>query len=77
MLEPLTKSPYTYKLVDDFAWNFDDSHENNAESIFELLIDNVGGTDVWGDEDINASQTNTRPKEYAAPEAAGWYGGYS
>lgn len=74
VLEPLTKSPYTYKLVDDFAWNFDDSHENNAESIFELLIDNLGGTDLWGDgENNNSTQTNTRPKEYAAPEAAGWY----
>ena len=74
VLEPLTKSPYTYKLVDDFEWNFDDSHENNAESIFELLIDKVGGTDLWGNgENINSTQTNTRPKEYAAPEAAGWY----
>ena len=33
-LEPLTKAPYTYKLVDDFTWNFDEEHENNAESIF-------------------------------------------
>lgn len=74
ILEPLTKSPYTYKLVEDFAWNFDDVHENNAESIFELLIENVGGTDLWGNgENVNSTQTNTRPKEYAAPEAAGWY----
>ena len=73
MLEPLTRSPYSYKLV-DFAWNFDDTHENNAESIFELLIDPVGGTDVWGDgENINSTQTNSRPKEYAAAEAGGWF----
>lgn len=74
VLEPLTKSPYSYKLVDDYAWNFDDIHENNAESIFELLIDPVGGTDLWGNgENMNSTQTNTRPKEYAAPEVAGWY----
>lgn len=74
VLEPLTKSPYTYRLVDDFAWNFDDTHENNSESIFELLIDKLGGTDLWGDgENLNSTQTNTRPKEYAAPEASGWY----
>lgn len=74
VLEPLTKSPYTYKLVDDFSWNFDDSHENNVESIFEILIEPVGGTDIWGDgENLNSTQTNTRPKEYAAPEASGWY----
>lgn len=73
-LEPLTKSPYTYKLVDDFNWNFDDAHENNAESIFELLIEDIGGTDIWGNgENINSTQSNTRPKEYAAAEVGGWY----
>ena len=74
MLEPLTKAPYTYRLVDDFAWNFDVAHENNEESIFELLMEPVGGTDIWGNgENINSTQTNTRPKEYAAAEVGGWY----
>lgn len=74
VLEPLTQSPYTYRLVDDFAWNFDEAHENNDESIFELLMEPVGGTDIWGDgENMNSTQTNSRPKEYAAPEASGWY----
>lgn len=73
-LEPLTKAPYTYQLVNDFDWNFDDAHENNAESIFELLIEDVGGTDLWGNgENINSTQSNTRPKEYAAAEVGGWY----
>ncbi|MEG0462293.1 RagB/SusD family nutrient uptake outer membrane protein [Bacteroides sp.] len=73
ILLPLTKAPYTYKLV-DFDWNFDDIHENNAESIFELLIEDVGGTDLWGNgENINSTQSNTRPKEYAAAEVGGWY----
>lgn len=74
VLEPLTQSPYTYRLVEDFSWNFDEMHENNAESIFELLMEPVGGTDIWGDgENVNSTQTNTRPKEYAAAEVAGWY----
>ena len=74
VLEPLTQNPYTYKLVEDFNWNFDDTHENNAESIFELLIEDVGGTDLWGDgENINSTQSNTRPREYAAAEVGGWY----
>lgn len=74
VMEPLTKGPYTYRLVDDFDWNFDDSHENNAESIFELLIEDVGGTDLWGNgENINSTQSNTRPKEYAAAEVGGWF----
>ncbi len=73
-LAPLTSSPYTYQLVDDFSWNFDEAHEHNAESIFELLMENVGGTDIWGNgENIQSTQSNTRPKEYAAAEAGGWY----
>lgn len=74
-LEPLTKSPYTYRLVDDYGWNFDDTHENNEESIFELLIDYYsGGTDIWGNgELINSAQTTSRAREYAAPCAQGWY----
>jgi hypothetical protein len=74
VLEPLTKAPYSYKLVSDFSWNFDEAHENNAESIFELLMEKVGGTDIWGNgENNNSTQTNTRPKEYAAAEASGWF----
>lgn len=74
VLEPLTKSPYSYRLVDDFSWNFDEAHENNEESIFELLMEAVGGTDIWGNgENINSTQTNTRPKEYAAAEVGGWF----
>ncbi|MCC8132337.1 MAG: RagB/SusD family nutrient uptake outer membrane protein [Tannerellaceae bacterium] len=74
VLEPLTGSPYSYELVADFYWNFDEDHSFNEESIFELIIDSTGGTDLWGDgENINSTQTNTRPKEYAAPEVNGWY----
>lgn len=73
-LEPLTKSPYTYRLVEDFNWNTDEEHENNEESIFEILIENLGGDDIWGDgENVNSTQSNTRPKEYAASEVSGWY----
>lgn len=73
-LEPLTKSPYTYKLMEDYNWNFDEAHENNSESIFEILIENLGGDDIWGNgENANSTQSNTRPKEYAASEIGGWY----
>lgn len=74
VLEPLTKSPYSYKLVDDFNWNFDEEHENNEESIFEILMEDLGGDDIWGNgENVNSTQSNTRPKEYAAAEVGGWY----
>lgn len=72
-LEPLTKSPYDYQLV-DYGWNFDEEHEYNKESVFEIIFDMSGGTDKWGDgEDVNATQSNTIAKEYAASEVGGWF----
>ena len=37
ILEPLTKSPYTYRLVEDFAWNFDDVHDNQNFHLYLFL----------------------------------------
>lgn len=74
VLEPLTKSPYTYKLCADYRWNCDEDHEWNQESIFELPMEDVGGTDVWSNgETNNTRQTTSRAEEYAAPEVGGWY----
>lgn len=37
-------------------------------------MEQVGGTDIWGNGEIaNSTQTNTRPREYAAAEVSGWY----
>ena len=73
-LEPLTRPPYAYRLMEDFNWNFDEAHENNAECLFEILMEDLGGDDIWGNgENINSTQSNTRPKEYAAAEVEGWY----
>lgn len=74
VLTPLTKAPYTYRLVDDYAWNFDEAHENNAESIFEILYEQVGGTDQWDNgEGANSAQTTTIAVEYAAGSVKGWF----
>lgn len=73
-LLPLTKAPYTYKLVEDFAWNFDEQHENNSESIFEILYEPVGGTDQWDNgETANSAQSTTIAVEYAAGSVGGWF----
>lgn len=73
-LEPLTKSPYQYELVEDFAWNFDEAHENNAESIFEILYDPAGGSNQWDNgETANSAQSTTIAVEYAAGEVGGWF----
>lgn len=74
ILKPLTKSPYTYRLVDDYTWNFDEEHEYNSESIFEIIFDSAGGTDLWDDgESANSSQGTTLPVEYAAGSLGGWF----
>jgi len=72
-LEPLTTAPYNYQLV-EYAWNFDEEHEHNAESVFEIVFDLSGGTNKWGDgESVNATQSNTIAKEYGAAEIGGWF----
>lgn len=74
VLEPLTRSPYTYQLVNDYTWNFDEAHEYNPESIFEVVFDSAGGTDQWDDgEQANTSQATTIAVEYAAGSVGGWY----
>ena len=74
VLEALTKSPYTYSLCKDFRWNVDADHEFNSESIFEVPMEDVGGTNVWSDgETSNTSQTTSRAEEYAASEVGGWF----
>jgi hypothetical protein len=74
VLEPLTKAPYTYRLVDDYAWNFDELHEHNSESIFEILYDPAGGTNQWDNgETANSAQSTTIAVEYAAGSVGGWF----
>lgn len=74
VLEPLTQSPYHYKLMSDYSWNFDEAHENNEESIFEVLFEDLGGNDIWGDgENVNSTQSTSIPCEYAAAEVGGWF----
>lgn len=74
VLEPLTQAPYSYKLVDDYTWNFDEEHEYNSESIFEILFDSAGGTDLWDNgEQANSAQSMTLAVEYAAGSVGGWF----
>ena len=74
VLEPLTKSPYSYSLCQDFRWNVDEAHEFNSESIFEAPMEDVGGTNVWSNgETNNTSQTTSRAMEYAASVVGGWF----
>lgn len=63
-----------YSLMPDYAHNFTEAHENNAESIFEIQFDReVGGTELgWvGEPAPNWSKTSARAITYA-PVGFGW-----
>jgi hypothetical protein len=40
----LTQAPYTYQLMNNFGDNFIPTKENNQESVFEIQLSDVGGT---------------------------------
>ena len=64
VLEPLTKSPYSYRLVEDFAWNFDNTHEFNEESIFEMLEElTYGGMKTSMQHILQQEQKNTQQQK--------------
>ena len=72
-LEPLTKSPYTYKLTENYYDNFDLEHEYNSESIFEVAYQKVGAaTDRWGEEVMNAMMTTPMNRVFACGDVGGW-----
>ena len=63
-----------YELVPNYADNFTEEHENNAESIFEIQFEReVGGTELgWvGEPGPNWSKTSARAITYA-PVGFGW-----
>jgi hypothetical protein len=69
----LTKSPYTYQLMADYADNFIPTKENNQESVFEIQLSDVGGTNPWAGENANESLGVTTAQEFAPAEVAGWF----
>jgi hypothetical protein len=69
----LTQSPYSFGLVQDYTWNFDEEHEYNSESIFEISHTNVGGNSMWSDESSSTLMSHAAAKEFAPAEVDGWY----
>lgn len=45
-LTPLTQSPYTYRLCENFGDNFMKETENNEESIFEVQFQDISGLGI-------------------------------
>ncbi|HEY4149117.1 MAG TPA: RagB/SusD family nutrient uptake outer membrane protein [Chitinophagaceae bacterium] len=61
-----------YSLVPDFSSNFDATHRNNAESVFEIQIADVGGTNPWTS-GANESLGVTTAQEFAPSQVSGWF----
>jgi hypothetical protein len=70
-----------YHLVKNYAWNFDDVHEHNSESIFEINFSYNGGNTVLRPGDANETvnltpqkgwkNTQLRTMEFS-PQGFGW-----
>lgn len=72
-LSQLTQAPFTYSLTANYADNFVESTENNSESVFEIQLGDVGGTDPWAGENANETLGVTTAQEFAPQEVSGWF----
>ncbi|HTN36969.1 MAG TPA: RagB/SusD family nutrient uptake outer membrane protein [Arachidicoccus sp.] len=72
-LMQLTKSPFSYALMANYGDNFIDTKENNLESIFEIQLGDVGGTNAWGGENSTQALGVTTAQEFAPAEVSGWF----
>lgn len=72
-LKQLTTSPFTYQLMPNYGDNFIVTKENNQESVFEIQLGDVGGTNPWAGENASESLGVTSAQEFAPAEVAGWF----
>ena len=62
-----------YSLMPDYEDNFLVTKENNAESLFEVQLGDVGGTEAWGGENASQALGVTTAQEFAPSEVGGWF----
>lgn len=72
-LKQLTTSPFTYALMPNYGDNFIAAKDNNQESVFEIQVEDVGGTQPWAGENANQALGVTTAQEFAPSEVAGWF----
>lgn len=72
-LTQLTTSPFSYQLMPNYGDNFLTTTENNQESVFEIQLADVGGTNPWVGENANEGLGVTTAQEFAPAEVAGWF----
>jgi len=62
-----------YQLMPEYGDNFIATKENNAESVFEIQLGDVGGTEAWGGENATQALGVTTAQEFAPSEVGGWF----
>ena len=72
-LKQLTTSPFSYQLMPNYGDNFIPTKENNQESVFEIQLSDVGGTNPWSGENANEALGVTTAQEFAPAEVSGWF----
>ncbi|SDG59829.1 RagB/SusD family nutrient uptake outer membrane protein [Chitinophaga filiformis] len=72
-LKQLTLAPFTYQLMPNYGDNFTVVNDNNIESLFEIQLADVGGTNPWAGENANESIGVTTAQEFAPSEVSGWF----
>lgn len=72
-LTQLTQAPFTYQLMPNYGDNFVVTKENNIESVFEIQLGDVGGTNPWAGENAAQGLGVTTAQEFAPAEVAGWF----
>lgn len=72
-LKQLTTTPFNYQLMPNYGDNFIATKENNQESVFEIQLADVGGTNPWAGENANEALGVTSAQEFAPSEVAGWF----
>lgn len=72
-LKQLTSGAFTYRLMTDYEDNFLPTKKNNTESVFEIQLGDVGGTNPWSGENADQALGVTTAQEFAPAEVAGWF----
>jgi hypothetical protein len=62
-----------YQLMPNYGDNFINTKENNQESVFEIQLADVGGTDPWAGENAAQALGVTTAQELAPAEVQGWF----
>jgi len=70
----MAKNPFTYNLLTNYEDNFLKEKDNNEESLFEIQLQHVGGTNTGSAENANESQGTRTANSFAPSEVGGYFG---